>query len=110
MWTYIEEEIIVEEPTPEPPPAPVEEEEPEPPKPVKTDTGTTVVPVPEIPKCGEITMSSAWKDARNSPCNPVKTQNFNAYWGQGEFTCIHTLNDPEGPWWKSKFNSTVTIT
>ena len=55
-------------------------------------------------------MSSAFKDERNSPCNPIKTMNFNANWGQGEFTCIHTLNDKDGPWWKSDFGAPLTIT
>ena len=46
-----------------------------------------------------ITMSSKWKDDRMKPWNPIKTINFNANWGQGEFTCIHTMNDKEGAWW-----------
>ena len=57
-----------------------------------------------------ITMSSKWKDERMKPWNVVKTTNFNANWGKGEFTCIHTLNDKDGPWWKAEFGNTVTIT
>ena len=55
-------------------------------------------------------MSSMWKDVRMRSWNPVKTRNFNPNWGQGDFTCIHTLNDIEGPWWKARFGSTVTVT
>ena len=47
-------------------------------------------------------MSSAWKNENNSPCNPFKP-NFNSHWGKGDFSCIHTLNDKDGPWWKAKF-------
>ena len=38
-------------------------------------------------------MSSMWNDARMIPWNPVKTLNWNANWGGGEFTCVHTLNE-----------------
>ena len=55
-------------------------------------------------------MSSVWKDARNKPWNVIKTLNFNANWGQGEFTCVHSMNDKEGPWWKAEFGVKVTIT
>jgi hypothetical protein len=55
-------------------------------------------------------MSSRWKDDRNQAWNVFKTENFNANWGQGEFTCIHTMNDKEGPWWQAKFGATVTVT
>jgi len=55
-------------------------------------------------------MSSKWADERMLPWNPVKTENWNANWGQGEFTCIHTLNDKDGPWWKADFGVTVTVT
>ena len=51
-------------------------------------------------------MSTKYKDKRMKPWNVVKTTNFNSNWGQGEFTCIHTLNDKEGPWWKALFNKT----
>ena len=44
------------------------------------------------------------------PWNPFKTANFNANWGQGEFTCIHTMNDEAGPWWQAKFGAVVTVT
>jgi len=44
------------------------------------------------------------------PWNVVKTINYNPNWGQGEFTCVHTLNDKEGPWWKAKFGMEVMIT
>ena len=48
-------------------------------------------------------MSSQWKDDRMKPWNPIKTKNWNAKWGQGEFTCIHTMNDEEGAWWAADF-------
>jgi len=83
-----------------------EPEEPEPIKPIKTSTGKTVMPEPEEPEDKWITMSTKWKDERMKPHNVVKTTNFNSNWGQGEFTCIHTLNDKEGPWWKALFNKT----
>jgi len=51
-----------------------------------------------------------WKDDRMKPWNPIKSINFNANWGQGEFTCIHTMNDEAGPWWKAKFGMEVLIT
>ena len=55
-------------------------------------------------------MSSWWNEPRNNPCNPIKTENFNPNWGGGEFTCMHTLNDKEGPWWQSSFEQRETIT
>ena len=76
-----------------------ERNEPEPVKPLKTKSGTTVAPEPEEPKNDWITMSSKWNDARMKAWNVIKTQNWNANWGQGEFTCIHTMNDKEGAWW-----------
>jgi len=44
------------------------------------------------------------------PENPVKTEEFNPSWGQGEFTCIHTLNDEDGAWWRAAFGEQLTIT
>jgi hypothetical protein len=55
-------------------------------------------------------MSSKWKDERMKPWNVVKTADFNPNWGQGEFTCIHTLKDKEGAWWQAKFDKSYTIT
>ena len=55
-------------------------------------------------------MSSQWKDERMKPWNPIKTNRFNPNWGKGEFTCIHSMNDAEGPWWKAKFGGEFTIT
>ena len=63
-----------------------------------------------MPQDDWISMSSVWKDARNKPWNVIKTNNFNANWGQGEFTCVHSMNDKEGPWWKAEFGVKVTIT
>jgi len=57
-----------------------------------------------------IQMSSMWKDERMKPWNVIKSMNFNSKWGQGEFTCIHTLNDKDGPWWKANFGMEVTVT
>ena len=48
-------------------------------------------------------MSSMWNDNRMIPYNVVKTKNFNANWGQGEFTCVHSMNDEAGPWWMASF-------
>ena len=44
------------------------------------------------------------------PWNVIKTSEFNPNWGQGEFTCIHTLRDEEGAWWQAKFEKPVVIT
>ena len=55
-------------------------------------------------------MSSMWKDERMKPWNPIKSQNFNANWGQGEFTCIHSMNDEVGPWWKAEFGGSYIVT
>jgi len=80
------------------------------PEPLLTSTGTTILPEPVPFKEDQITMSSMWKDERMKPWNVIKTANFNAKWGQGEFTCIHTLHDEAGPWWQAKFGATVTVT
>ena len=89
-FIYDGEEILEEE----------VEDEPEPPEPVVSTNGTTVVPEP-VPVFSEwITMSSYWKDERMKPWNVIKTKNFNANWGQGEFTCVHSLADEDGPWWR----------
>jgi hypothetical protein len=56
-----------------------------------------------------IKMSSRWKDDRMKPWNVFKTSNFNANWGQGEFTCIHTMNDEAGPWWSASFGRELSI-
>jgi hypothetical protein len=55
-------------------------------------------------------MSSYWNDARMKAWNVIKTDKFNPNWGKGEFTCVHSLNDKEGPWWRSNFDEPVTIT
>ena len=55
-------------------------------------------------------MSSTWKDKRVIPSNPFKSSTFNANWGEGEFTCIHTLNDKDGPWWRANFGIDIVIT
>jgi hypothetical protein len=44
------------------------------------------------------------------PDNVFKTDNFNVDWGKGEFTCIHTLADKEGPWWQTDFGESKTVT
>ena len=54
-------------------------------------------------------MSSMWKDIRMKSWNPVKTSNFNANWGEGEFTCIHTMKDPNGAWWQAEFGAVVKV-
>lgn len=58
-------------------------------------------------------MSSTWKDDRIKPWNPVKggpgcKYNFNMF--KGVNTCIHTMNDESGAWWKGKFGMRVTVT
>jgi hypothetical protein len=86
---------------PEPIPEPVEEPEPLPPKEEVPETAV-IIPAQLIIKTVEVTMSSKWKDKRMKPWNPIKViERFNANWGGGAFTCIHTLNDAEGPWWKA---------
>jgi hypothetical protein len=55
-------------------------------------------------------MSSSWKDERNKPSNVFKSTTWNANWGWGEFTCIHTLNDMEGAWWKVDFDQDIKVT
>jgi hypothetical protein len=44
--------------------------------------------------------STYWRDGRVKAWNPFKTNRFNARWGQGAFTCTHTLNDARGAWWQ----------
>jgi len=56
-------------------------------------------------------MSSYWRDKRVKAFNPFKTNRFAPRWGQGAFTCIHTLNDARGAWWMAPFvggNTLVT--
>ena len=57
-----------------------------------------------------ITMSSRWSYEKMQPWNPIKTNNFNPNWGKGEFTCIHTMDDDDGPWWKASFGMPVIVT
>jgi hypothetical protein len=54
-------------------------------------------------------MSSQYKHKKNKPWNPVKSWNFNANWGKGEFTCMHTKADKKGAWWKGMFGGTYTV-
>jgi len=54
-------------------------------------------------------MSSQFKHKKNKPWNPVKSWNFNANWGKGEFTCMHTKADKKGAWWKASFGGTYTV-
>ena len=99
IWSYSGTETIVEQ-----------VEEPAPVKPVRTSSGKVVTPEPEVPQNDWIKTSSLWHDERNQPWNVIKSANFNAYWGQGDFTCVATLNDKDGPWWQADFGMTVTIT
>jgi len=55
-------------------------------------------------------MSTKWNDDRMMPWNPIKTNTWNAHWGKGEFTCVHSLNDAEGPWWRANLETNVVIT
>jgi len=57
-------------------------------------------------------MSSVWKDGRvvTSPNDVFKTKIWNANFGyeeiggkKYELTCIHTMMDKEGAWWKVNF-------
>ena len=66
---------------------------------MKTAEGHTVVPEEVGFRNEWITMSSQWKDERMKAWNVIKTNKFNANWGKGEFTCIHTMNDKDGAWW-----------
>jgi len=54
-------------------------------------------------------MSSYWKDHRIKAYNPFKTTEFSPRWGTGTFTCIHSLNDKDGAWWKLDFGYQPTI-
>jgi hypothetical protein len=55
-------------------------------------------------------MSSTYKHKKNMAVNPIKTTNFNANWGRGEFTCMHTKAEKAGAWWKASFKTEVTVT
>jgi hypothetical protein len=55
-------------------------------------------------------MSSLWKDPRVTPNNVFKATTWNSNWGYGAFTCIHTLNDREGPWWNVNLGTDVVVT
>lgn len=55
-------------------------------------------------------MSSLWKDKRVQPKNPFKSTTFNSNWGGGDFTCVHTLNDPNGAWWRYNFGIDLVVT
>ena len=58
---------------------------------------------------GSAKMSSYWKDKRVKAFNPFKTNRFAPRWGQGAFTCIHTLNDARGAWWMARFNGNAMV-
>jgi hypothetical protein len=51
-----------------------------------------------------------WKDDRMKPWNVLKSNKFNANWGKGKFTCIHTMNDEAGAWWKATFGGSAIVT
>ena len=56
-------------------------------------------------------MSSTWKDERIKPWNPVKvSKGFDANMFQGSNTCIHTMNDEAGAWWKARFGASYVVT
>ena len=98
---------IEEEEDPEPEPEIIKEPEPEPPK---EPEELLIIPANLTIKTKEVTMSSKWSDKRMKPYNPIKTiTRFNPNWGGGEFTCVHTLNDAEGPWWRAQFSGSFTI-
>jgi hypothetical protein len=44
------------------------------------------------------------------PNNPFKSITFNSNWGKGDFTCVHTLKEPEGSWWRTNFNVEIMVT
>ena len=50
------------------------------------------------------------KKEDNKAENVIKSENWNAKWGEGDLTCIHTLNDKDGAWWKGSFGMQVTVT
>ena len=54
-------------------------------------------------------MSTYWKDKRVKAWNVFKTTAFNARWGKGAFTCIHTLNDARGAWWQVGLMGNPTV-
>lgn len=55
-------------------------------------------------------MSSTWKDDRIRAWNPLKGKPFNKNMFKGSNTCIHTMNDEAGPWWKANFGMNVVVT
>jgi hypothetical protein len=55
-------------------------------------------------------MSSLWRDGRVKPNNVFKSTTWNSNWGWGDFTCIHTLNDKDGAWWKHNFKIDILVT
>ena len=56
-------------------------------------------------------MSSTWKDDRIEPWNPVKVhKGFTTQMFMGSNTCVHTLNDEDGAWWKAAFPAPLTVT
>jgi hypothetical protein len=57
-----------------------------------------------------VSMSSRWSYEKMKPWNVIKTNNFNPNWGKGEFTCVHTMDDEQGPWWKGKFGMNILVT
>jgi len=60
-------------------------------------------------------MSSVWKDGRTEvkPHDVFKSKRWNANFGWkkfGELTCVHTLMDTEGGWWKVDFEDDILVT
>jgi hypothetical protein len=64
-------------------------------------------------------MSSVWKDGRvnTEPHDVFKSKIWNANLGYDvlsgktyELTCIHTMMDSEGAWWKVNFDTNILVT
>lgn len=55
-------------------------------------------------------MSSTWKDERIKAWNVVKGNQYSAKMFGGPNSCIHTMNDKEGAWWRGNFGRKITVT
>ena len=60
-------------------------------------------------------LSSVWKDGRTEvkPGDVFRTKRWNANFGWtkfGELTCVHTLQDKDGAWWKVEFEDDILVT
>ena len=101
IWLAPKEEP--EPPKPKPPPGGIYEED----ELDQTEPGAIACGNPQRVKlqADNAYMSSLWRDKRVQPQNVFKSTTYNSNWGQGDFTCIHTLNDANGAWWRYNFGT-----